>query len=76
MSLTSIIENTIRLSNYLLWIACGLVVIVAIIICWYNKRRHWKRLQDRLNYISVHFHHISKEYMLPLSPNKEYINIT
>ena len=55
-------------------ISCAVVFGVTIISYLLYKKRRWQRLQDRLNYISVHFHHISKEYMIPLSPNKEYIN--
>ena len=55
-------------------ISCAIVFGVTIISYLLYKKRRWQRLQDRLNYISVHFHHISKEYMIPLSPNKEYIN--
>lgn len=54
-------------------ISCAVVFGVTLISYLLYKIRRWQRLQDRLNYISVHFHHISKEYMLPLSPNKECI---
>ena len=55
-------------------ISCAIVFGVTIISYLLYKIRRCRRLQDRLIYIRVHFYHISKEYMIPLSPNKEYLN--
>ena len=65
------IDDTMELSSYLICIACGFVVIVITFIYWCYKRRSWKRLQYRLNYIQQHFHHIVNEYTLPTTLDKD-----